>query len=145
MASKSGKLRSYNSFANNAWVKLQPEMVGHSFAKKQENGSVVITEVTKELHKNHIKSMNRLQGKQSESKFIKKYLKSKGWEKVKITSKSSKKEVRKALKNQKIYQESKARLMVHEAKKKGHKMTLKHARGLASGILEKYEGVGGSW
>jgi hypothetical protein len=145
MSTKSGKLRSYNSFASNAWLNLQPEFIGREMGRKHQDGTKTTVIVTKEMHKNHIKSMNRLQGKQSESKFVKTYLKSKGWKKVNINSKSSKSDVRRALKNQKIYHESKARLMVHSAKKKGHKMTLKYARQQIDGILEKYEGVGGSW
>ena len=145
MASKYGKVRSYHSFVGNAWIKLQPEFIGQTSVKKLPDGTKLETYVSKDLHKSHIKSMNRLQGKQTEKKFIKDYMKSKGWEKVRITSKASKSQVRKAFKNQKIYNEAKARLLVHDAKKKGNKMTLKDARDLVRDMGEKYEGVGGSW
>jgi hypothetical protein len=112
---------------------------------KNIDGSESDIKITKTIYKEHLKNMNRLQGKSSESKFVKSYLKSKNWHKVNIKENSSRNDIRKALKNQKIYNESKARYMVYTAKKKGSKMTLKFARQQVNGMLEKYEGVGGSW
>ena len=68
--------------------------------------------------------MNDLQGeyygKDSNSNaIVRKYMKSKNWKKVRITSNSNKKEIRKALSNQKIYLEGKARASVAKAKKAG--------------------------
>jgi hypothetical protein len=145
MVSKKGKLRSYHSFVNNAHLKLNSSFIGMTMHVKNIDGSESDIKITKTIYKEHLKNMNRLQGKSSESKFVKSYLKSKNWHKVNIKENSSRNDIRKALKNQKIYNESKARYMVYTAKKKGSKMTLKFARQQVNGMLEKYEGVGGSW
>lgn len=142
---KSGRLRSYRSYVKNAKAKLNPDNIGMTFLRENDDGSKQEVLITKELLKKHISDMNRLQGKRTEKKFIKDFMKSKNYKKITITKNSTNSDVRTAFKNQKIYVEARARYMVHKEKKKGNKMTLKHARRLAKKTQEEYEGVGGSW
>ena len=72
-------------------------------------------------------------------------MKSKNWKKVKITSNSNKKQIRKALSNQKIYLEAQARGAVAYYKSRGIKLTLKDARENLADRKQEYEGVGASW
>lgn len=145
MVSKSGKLRSYHSFVSNAHLKLNSSFIGMTMHVKNSDGSESDIKITKTIHKEHMRDMNRLQGTSAESKYVKNYLKSKKWTKVKIKEGSPRKDIRRALKNQKIYNEAKARYMVNTAKLKGSKMSLKFARIQINGMLEQYEGIGGSW
>lgn len=163
MVSKSGKIRSYSSYVRNVSMKINRDNIGSTFDSKKviykqdKDGKKVFDRIeitkfknTKETVKEQLKQMNKLQGdlkgmNSTSNKVVRDYMKSKNWKKVKITSNSNKKEIRSALKNQKIYLEGQARASVAQAKKAGRKLTLKQARLDLSKRKEEYEGVGGSW
>ena len=163
MVSKSGKIRSYSSYVRNVSMKINRDNIGSTFDSKKviykedKNGKKIFDRIeitkfknTKETVKEQLKQMNKLQGdlkgmNSTSNKVVRDYMKSKNWKKVKITSNSNKKEIRSALKNQKIYLEGQARASVAQAKKAGRKLTLKQARLDLSKRKEEYEGVGGSW
>ena len=163
MVSKSGKIRSYSSYVRNVSMKINRDNIGSTFDskkvnyKKDKNGNKVFDKIeitkfknTKETVKEQLKQMNKLQGdlkgmNSTSNKVVRDFMKSKNWKKVKITSNSNKKEIRTALKNQKIYLEGQARASVAQAKKAGRKLTLKQARLDLAKRKEEYEGVGGSW
>lgn len=163
MVSKSGKIRSYSSYVRNVSMKINRDNIGSTFDSKKviykqdKDGKKVFDRIeitkfknTKETVKEQLKQMNKLQGdlkgmNSTSNKVVRDYMKSKNWKKVKITSNSNKKEIRTALKNQKIYLEGQARASVAQAKKAGRKLTLKQARLDLSKRKEEYEGVGGSW
>lgn len=163
MVSKSGKIRSYSSYVRNVSMKINRDNIGSTFDSKKviykedKEGKKIFDRIeitkfknTKETVKEQLKQMNKLQGdlkgmNSTSNKVVRDYMKSKNWKKVKITSNSNKKEIRTALKNQKIYLEGQARASVAQAKKAGRKLTLKQARLDLSKRKEEYEGVGGSW
>ena len=163
MVSKSGKIRSYSSYVRNVSMKINRDNIGSTFDSKKviykedKDGKKIFDRIeitkfknTKETVKEQLKQMNKLQGdlkgmNSTSNKVVRDYMKSKNWKKVKITSNSNKKEIRTALKNQKIYLEGQARASVAQAKKAGRKLTLKQARLDLSKRKEEYEGVGGSW
>ena len=163
MVSKSGKIRSYSSYVRNVSMKINRDNIGSTFDSKKviykedKEGKKIFDRIeitkfknTKETVKEQLKQMNKLQGdlkgmNSTSNKVVRDYMKSKNWKKVKITSNSNKKEIRSALKNQKIYLEGQARASVAQAKKAGRKLTLKQARLDLSKRKEEYEGVGGSW
>ena len=163
MVSKSGKIRSYSSYVRNVSMKINRDNIGSTFDSKKviykedKNGKKIFDRIeitkfknTKETVKEQLKQMNKLQGdlkgmNSTSNKVVRDYMKSKNWKKVKITSNSNKKEIRSALKNQKIYLEGQARAGVAQAKNSGRKLTLKQARLDLSKRKEEYEGVGGSW
>ena len=163
MVSKSGKIRSYSSYVRNVSMKINRDNIGSTFDSKKviykedKNGKKIFDRIeitkfknTKETVKEQLKQMNKLQGdlkgmNSTSNKVVRDYMKSKNWKKIKITSNSNKKEIRSALKNQKIYLEGQARASVAQAKKAGRKLTLKQARLDLSKRKEEYEGVGGSW
>lgn len=151
VSTKSGKLRSYSSYVRNATMKIDTKLIGTTFKAKRPDpdnyGKYIDTDIkiTKARIKRNILVLNKLQGSQTESKLKRSYMKEKGFKKIRITSKSSNKDIRRALKNQKIYNEAKARFTVEKQKKLGNKITLKKAREQILKRTKKYEGVGGSW
>jgi len=145
MATKSGKLRSYASYVKNAKMKINRDNIGSTFVRTLDDGSKQNVTITKSMIKKQISDLNKLQGSGTTNQFKKDFLKSKNWQKIRITSKSSNQDIRKALKNQKLYTESKARYRVEQARKQGKKMTLKYARAQVKKANEEFEGVGGSW
>ena len=163
MVSRQGKINSRTSYVSNISMKINRDNIGSTFQHKEviykqdKDGKKVFDRIeitdfknTKETVKEQLEKMNDLQGeyygKDSNSNaIVRKYMKSKNWKKVRITSNSNKKEIRKALSNQKIYLEGKARASVAKAKKAGRKLTLKQARLDLAQRAQEYEGVGGSW
>jgi hypothetical protein len=140
---KAGRLRSYHSYVRNAHQKIHAQ--GATIISKNDDGSEKRTLVTKQLVKKHLKDMNKLQGGSSQKKDIREYMKKKNWKKVTINKNSSKADVRRALKNRKIYNEAKARSHWNSLKKAGSKKTLKQVRLEQDERNKEYEGVGGSW
>ena len=165
MVSRQGKINSRKSYVSNISMKINRDNIGSTFQSKKviykedKDGKKVFDRIeitdfknTKETVKEQLYKMNSVnfqgsfKGKYSNSNaVVRKYMKSKNWKKVKITSNSSKKEIRSALKNHKIYFEGIARGKVAQAKKAGRKLTLKQARLDLTKQREEYEGVGGSW
>jgi len=145
MPSKAGKLRSYHSYVSNATAKVSKNNIGMTFVTVLDDGTRKETLITKQIHKKHISDMNKLQGGASQKKDIRSYMKSKNWKKVNITHNSTNKDIRKALKNRKIYNEAKARSHWKSLKKAGSKKTLKQVRKEQFARNQEYEGVGGSW
>ncbi len=153
---KSGSLRSYASYVKNSKNKIDSNLIGSTFDAKRpvfdDNGKrikgkfkIIKHKVTKITVQRNIKKMNDLQGSKTEEEIIKSYMKKKGFKKIRITTKSTNYQVRRALKNQKIYLEAKARFIVAKNKKEGNKITLKKAREEILKRARKYECVGGSW
>jgi hypothetical protein len=147
---KAGKLRSYGSYVSNARMKINRDNIGSKFAGKRidpitnkEYEIVVLN--TKQMQKKQIKDMNKLQGGEAKNKNIRSYMKKKNWKYVRIGEKSSYSQVRRALKNQKIYLEGKVRAEWISHKKSGGKRTLKDFRTIQDARRQEYEGVGGSW
>ena len=163
MVSRQGKINSRTSYVSNISMKINRDNIGSTFQHKEviykqdKDGKKVFDRIeitdfknTKETVKEQLEKMNDLQGeyygKDSNSNaIVRKYMKSKNWKKVRITSNSNKKEIRSAFKNQKIYLEGQARASVYQAKKAGRKLSLKQARLDLAKRKEEFEGVGGSW
>ena len=167
MVTRKGKISSYKSYVKNISMKINLDNIGTTFQhkeviyKKDKEGKKVFDRIkitpfknTEKTVKEELKQMNKLQGDTSRKKVstnstsnkaVREYMKSKNWKKVKITSNSNKKQIRTALKNQKIYLEAQARGAVAYYKSRGIKLTLKDARQNLADRKQEYEGVGGSW